>query len=334
MKFCTVEGCEKQARTKAMCQKHYDAARYIPAVPRVKNTICVVEGCDREPGKRRGYCEAHYDRWRAGKNLAIPIRERQERAGNCSIEGCERPIARRGYCGAHYGRVKTGRDLYAPIREPLDKNAPCSIAGCERPRRISKWCNAHYLRLKKGRDLTTPVREVTLDRPTHCSVDGCERRHSSHGYCATHADRWKKYGSTEPRDTRSALTRAAESGDFDTFTSILLKKAFVDKNGCWVWPKLKEDKYPATMVAGQALHRVVVEIKHGKPLGTQHAHHICANASCVNPDHLQPVTHADNIAEMLARKSYMARITELEQALAAIAPNHPALDRVPLEKAS
>jgi hypothetical protein len=292
----------------------------------VARETCKVDGCDREQGKRRGYCETHYNRLCKGKDLDSPIEARQSRSGSCEIKACERPIARRGYCGAHYGRLKTGRDLHAPIREPLDRNAPCSVDGCKRLRRVSKWCNAHYLRLKTGRDLTTPVRKVVLERPDTCSVDGCERRHSSHGYCISHAARWKKHGSTEPRDTRSALTRAVESGDLDTLTGLLLKRVHVDGNGCWIWPTLdKAGKYPATPVAGKPLHRAVVEVKHGKPLGSQHAHHICAVTACVNPDHLQPVTHRDNVAEMLQRHTYLNRIGDLERALAALDPSHPLL---------
>lgn len=328
VKTCIVESCDQVVRTRRMCQKHYDAARYVPTAPRVKNTVCVVEGCERKPGLRRGYCDVHYKRLLTGKNLDDPIITRKSRAGNCEIEGCERPIDRRGHCVAHYGRLKTGRNLHDPIRiqEPLDRNAPCSVDGCERLRRVGKWCDAHYQRVKKGRDLTTPVRQVVLDRPAICSVDGCERRHSSHGYCATHLSRWKKHGSTEPRDQKSALTLAAEAGDFDTFTKILLKKVLVDENGCWVWPKVyKSRPYPAVMVAGEQLHRAVVQVKHGKKLGSQAVHHVCANASCVNPDHLQPVTHAENTAEMLARHSYLKRIAELEQALAELDPDHPIL---------
>ena len=54
------------------------------------------------------------------------------------------------------------------------------------------------------------------------------------------------------------------------------------------------------------------------------------NTMCVNPDHLQPVTYRDNIAEMLARSSYISRIAELEKALADISPEHPILKRIPL----
>jgi heme oxygenase len=66
-------------------------------------------------------------------------------------------------------------------------------------------------------------------------------------------------------------------------------------------------------------------MKHGASLGSQAAHHACANTTCVNPDHLQPVTHRENIAEMMARKAYVARIRELEAALTEIQPSHPLL---------
>ena len=298
------------------------------------NEICIVEGCDRQRGKRRGYCGTHYNRWTTGKDLATPIESRQPTAGFCSIEGCQRRKERRGYCDAHYARVKSGRDVNAPIREFIDKKSPCCVDGCELPRRVSKWCSAHYQRIRKGRDLTPPVRQPRFDHAPICSVDGCERPHSSHGYCSTHCDRWKRHGSTEPRKTKSALTLAYEAGDFDSLISLVFKKASIDDNGCWVWPKLHNYKYPSTMVAGRKIHRAILEAKLGAQLGTQYAHHMCANTACVNPDHLQPVTNRENIAEMLARNSYEQRIHELEEAIAELEPHHPVLNRVPVGKAS
>jgi hypothetical protein len=53
---------------------------------------------------------------------------------------------------------------------------------------------------------------------------------------------------------------------------------------------------------------------------------MCANSACVNPDHLQPVTHRENVAEMMARQSLLARIRELEARLAEVAPGDPLLD--------
>lgn len=129
----------------------------------------------------------------------------------------------------------------------------------------------------------------------------------------------------EPIDQRAELRRGYEDGDAELFFAALVSRA--DTTGdCWIWPDVR-DGYPTTRIrrVRKPLHRMVLEIKHGAPLGSQAAHHTCANTTCVNPDHLQPVTHRDNIAEMLARQSYLNRIRDLEAALAATDPTHPLL---------
>lgn len=67
---------------------------------------------------------------------------------------------------------------------------------------------------------------------------------------------------------------------------------------------------------------MVLEARLGYALGKMACHHRCGDSRCINPDHLQPVTNADNAAEMLARKFYKGRIAELEKALGAIQPDH------------
>ena len=94
-------------------------------------------------------------------------------------------------------------------------------------------------------------------------------------------------------------------------------------SGCWVWPQLDDTGYPAG-----AMHRFSLECREGAPLGSQAAHHKCANRACVNPDHLQPVTAAENTAEMLARQSFIKRILELEEELRRVYPSSKLLDRV------
>lgn len=73
----------------------------------------------------------------------------------------------------------------------------------------------------------------------------------------------------------------------------------IDKNGCWVWvSSCDEDGYPKCGYrAGQTLaHRAFYVILVGPiPAGTE-LDHLCKNPSCVNPAHLEPVTHAINIS--------------------------------------
>ena len=114
------------------------------------------------------------------------------------------------------------------------------------------------------------------------------------------------------------------------FRRIRSRSRLVD-SGCWEWKGRVDEGYPLIDVNGKRMrvHRLVLEMKHGAPLGSQSAHHMCANSVCVNPDHLQPVTQRDNVAEMLARHSYEARIRELEAAVRSLDPAHEVLARVP-----
>lgn len=128
---------------------------------------------------------------------------------------------------------------------------------------------------------------------------------------------------------RGALSAALACGDHGGVVDAIRAKSTINEDGCWRWSgKLSKDGYPTVRVAGSSrmVHRLSLEAKLGRPLGSQQSHHVCANASCVNPDHLQPATYAENIAEMKARQSYVDRIRELEAALADVAPGHPLLD--------
>lgn len=129
-------------------------------------------------------------------------------------------------------------------------------------------------------------------------------------------------------DKRSDIRRAYEDGDPKLLLDAIRRDCRVDEAGCWVWQRQTSKGYPVFRYSkGEfQVHRAVIEAAHGAPLGTQAAHHICANTLCVNPGHLQPVTHRDNIAEMMARKSYLNRIAELEAALREVAPTHPTLN--------
>jgi hypothetical protein len=65
-------------------------------------------------------------------------------------------------------------------------------------------------------------------------------------------------------------------------------------DGCWIWPRSKTPKGYGTL-RSQAAHRVVYEAVFG-PIPKGHdLHHECENPSCVNPFHLVPVTHRENL---------------------------------------
>lgn len=86
--------------------------------------------------------------------------------------------------------------------------------------------------------------------------------------------------------------------------------------GCWVWKGSRSGKgYGSIRIEGKAktLHRVVYEVLRGPVPGDLTLDHLCRNRSCVNPDHLEPVTSRENtlrgegVAARNARKTHCIR---------------------------
>ena len=71
-------------------------------------------------------------------------------------------------------------------------------------------------------------------------------------------------------------------------------------NGCWIWTGAKTGRgYGVIAPAGRRLvmvHRFAYELLIGPIQAGLTIDHLCRNQLCVNPAHLEPVTHAENIA--------------------------------------
>ena len=219
----------------------------------------------------------------------------------CEREGCDQPHRARGLCSTHYNESIPKDVRHAKVE------TPCFV------------CGETVVKYKSAR------RSVCSEECKYVLAWGMPREQKQADMEKRAQD---KAAARAPYDPRSPLRIAYDEGNSQAFIEAVRAGSTINELGCWIWgKKLSKDGYPTTRLAGKqiSVHRAVLEAKYDAPLGSQHAHHICAETRCVNPDHLQPVTHRDNIAEMLARHSYLNRIADLEAALAEVAPTHPLL---------
>ena len=188
--------------------------------------ICQHPPCDR-PARTAGWCYAHYQRIRSGKDMDAPKMPRKQdlpcrqdgcdllargggyrgthysrlRAGRdmslpirrksiCKAAGCDHTAQSKGYCGTHYSRFKHGRDIDAPIpHREKNQGEICRQDGCDGLAATKGWCNAHYLRARKGSPMDLPVREFAKIKIGPCSWPDCEREISTAGLCKLHYQR-------------------------------------------------------------------------------------------------------------------------------------------------
>lgn len=76
-----------------------------------------------------------------------------------------------------------------------------------------------------------------------------------------------------------------------------------EQGGCCVWQGSTKDGYPKAMVNGvtRLVHRLIYEAANGPIRPADVVRHRCDNPLCINPAHLLIGTHADNVADRVAR---------------------------------
>lgn len=143
----------------------------------------------------------------------------------------------------------------------------------------------HYSRWQRHGDVGSPD-SGHYRADAVCSIDGCDRsdvvgRHM----CGMHYSRWRKRGTTDD-PTPSSLDRFMSK---------------VDRSGpgeCWIWTGAKSNAgYGTVRIDYQQMpaHRAAYELLVGPVPDGLELDHLCVNPPCVNPAHLDPVTHAENM---------------------------------------
>lgn len=78
-----------------------------------------------------------------------------------------------------------------------------------------------------------------------------------------------------------------------------MRRVTVAEEGCWLWPRtlLARDGYGLATVKRRThrAHRLAYELFIGPIPSGLESDHLCRVRHCVNPDHLEMVTHAENM---------------------------------------
>ena len=128
-----------------------------------------------------------------------------------------------------------------------------------------------------------------------CDQPGCDRRHYGHGLCKTH---WKRQANQRPCQHPGCVST---SWGADLCRAHAAEQrhlwSLIEITGCcWLWSGTTWNGYGRLKHRGQRrlAHRLVYELLVGPIPDGLSLDHLCAIKTCVNPDHLQPVTLPEN----------------------------------------
>ncbi|MDB5612048.1 MAG: hypothetical protein JWP25_8948 [Bradyrhizobium sp.] len=112
--------------------------------------ICSIPNCGKPALNIRGYCNAHYIRWRRHGDPLGGGKTRKPIGKICIVDGCGKPQRiSYGYCGTHYSRFRLHGDPLKGARKPTPI---CKIEGCDKISDGLGYCAGHLARLNRHGD--------------------------------------------------------------------------------------------------------------------------------------------------------------------------------------
>lgn len=127
-----------------------------------------------------------------------------------------------------------------------------------------------------------------------CTIEGCERPHKARGWCRLHYRRWTTTGDPERVDRPRIDGTEAER---------FWPRVDKQPDGCWLWTASIDGhgygQFRANGTTVKAYRWAYEDIIGPVPDGLE-LDHLCRVRLCVNPDHLEPVTHKVNMERAAA----------------------------------
>ena len=131
-----------------------------------------------------------------------------------------------------------------------------------------------------------------------CSIEGCGGAVYGHGWCSKHYQRWRRNG--DPMGQHEGLQGKSPLERF-------MRRRSIDSNGCWlIAGRGTPAGYQSLHIDGRLVyaHRWAYEHFVGPIPDGMMIDHLCRVPRCANPEHLEPVTNAENVRRGLAAKRH------------------------------
>ena len=168
----------------------------------------------------------------------------------------------------------------------------CTYDGCDKIHQAGGLCIGHYYQVRRGSPLT-PLRPYRDTRPG--TETGCDDKRFGLGLCNKHYHLRVRYGAAGV-DTQ--LYRIVNGFD--------IVEVVDGMSACWLW-RGAHTPLGYGRAGSMYVHRYAYKEWVGLLIPGMELDHLCAQRCCMNPTHLEQVTHSVNCQRAVNRRRAILR---------------------------